>query len=103
MDRDHVMFPGKLTEMPDLYRAAAPINHVTRDDAPMLILHGTADTTTPLSGSGALRRQARGGRRRAPARDRRGAPHSFDLQPTQRDLRELVIGFFDKHLRGGKP
>ena len=51
LNRDHVMFPGKRTEMPELYRAAAPINHVTKDDAPMLILHGTADTTTPLSGS----------------------------------------------------
>jgi hypothetical protein len=29
--------------------------------------------------------------------------HSFDLQPAQRDLMELVVGFFDKHLRGGKP
>ena len=57
LNRDHVMFPGKRTEMPELYRAAAPINHVTRDDAPMLILHGTADTTTPLSGS-SVRRQA---------------------------------------------
>ena len=37
--------------MPELYRAAAPISHVTKGDAPMLILHGTADTTTPLSGS----------------------------------------------------
>ncbi len=72
LNHDHVMFPGKQTEMPEVYRAAAPINHVTRDDAPMLILHGTADTTTPLSGSQLLRRQARGGRRRAPARDRRG-------------------------------
>jgi hypothetical protein len=32
-----------------------------------------------------------------------GAPHSFDLQPPQRELRELVIGFFDKHLRSRKP
>ena len=51
LNHDHVMFPGKQTEMPEVYRAASPINHVTRDDAPMLILHGTADTTTPLSGS----------------------------------------------------
>jgi len=28
-----------------------------------------------------------------------GAPHTFHLQPKQRDLRPLVIAFFDKHLK----
>ena len=28
-----------------------------------------------------------------------GAPHTFHLQPKQRDLRPLVLGFFDKHLK----
>ncbi len=28
-----------------------------------------------------------------------GAPHSFHLQPKQRDLRPLALGFFDKHLK----
>ncbi len=28
------------------------------------------------------------------------APHSFHLQPAQRELRPLVLGFFDKHLKG---
>lgn len=28
-----------------------------------------------------------------------GTPHSFHLQPKQRDLRPEVIGFFDKHLK----
>jgi hypothetical protein len=27
------------------------------------------------------------------------APHTFHLQPKQRDLRPLVLGFFDKHLK----
>jgi acetyl esterase/lipase len=103
MDRDHVMFPGKLTEMPELYRAAAPINHVTRGDAPMLILHGTADTTTPLAGS-----QRFAGKLAEVGVEHQlvlveGAPHSFDLQPKQRDLRELVVAFFDKHLKREKP
>jgi acetyl esterase/lipase len=99
LNRDHVMFPGKLTEMPDLYRAAAPINHVTRGDAPMLILHGTADTTTPLAGSlrFAEKLEEVGVEHQLVIVE--GAPHSFDLQPKQRDLRELVIGFFDRHLK----
>lgn len=28
-----------------------------------------------------------------------GAPHSFHLQPKQRDLRPVVIKFFDQHLK----
>ena len=28
-----------------------------------------------------------------------GAPHSFHLQPKERDLRPVVLGFFDKHLK----
>lgn len=31
-----------------------------------------------------------------------GAPHSFHLQPKQRDLRPVVIEFFDRHLKGVK-
>jgi acetyl esterase/lipase len=103
MDRDHVMFPGKLSEMPDVYRAAAPINHVTRDDPPILILHGTADTTTPLSGSQrfAEKLEEVGVEHRLVVVE--GAAHSFDLQPSQRDLRPLVVGFFDQHLKKKAP
>ncbi len=28
------------------------------------------------------------------------APHTFHLQSKQRDLRPLVLGFFDKYLKG---
>jgi len=30
------------------------------------------------------------------------APHSFHLEPKQRDPRLLVLGFFDKHLKSKK-
>jgi dipeptidyl aminopeptidase/acylaminoacyl peptidase len=103
MDRDHVMFRGKLSEMPDLYRAAAPINHLDKGDAPMLILHGTADTGTPVAGSVrfAEKLQETGIEHELVLVE--GAPHSFDLQPAQRDLRALVVAFFDKHLKKAQP
>jgi acetyl esterase/lipase len=103
INRDHVMFAGKMTEMPDLYRAAAPISHVTKDDAPMLILHGTADTTTPLAGSQRFAQKLAEVGVEHQLVIVEGAPHSFDLQPRQRDLRELVVAFFDKHLKKRKP
>jgi hypothetical protein len=32
-----------------------------------------------------------------------GAPHTFHLQPKQRDLRPLVLGFLDRYLKATKP
>ncbi len=54
INRDHVMFPGTRAEVPEMYRAATPTSHVTKDDAPMLILHGTADPLVPTSQSQGL-------------------------------------------------
>jgi dipeptidyl aminopeptidase/acylaminoacyl peptidase len=28
-----------------------------------------------------------------------GAPHTFHLQPKEKDLRPVVLAFFDKHLK----
>ena len=38
------MLGGPPEALPDLYRAASPITHVSRDSAPTLIIQGTADT-----------------------------------------------------------
>ena len=96
---DSVMFPGTRDQAPELYRVATPVSHVSRDDAPMLILHGTADATVPVSQSRGLAAKLDevGVEHQLVIID--GAPHSFDLQPPQRDLRMLVVGFFDTYLK----
>jgi dipeptidyl aminopeptidase/acylaminoacyl peptidase len=99
MDQDQVMFPGTRAEVPELYRSATPLHHVSKDDSPMLLLHGTADTTTPLSQSERFAAKLREIGVEHQLVIVEGAPHSFDLQPKQRDLRELVVKFFDKHLK----
>lgn len=86
-------------EAPELYRKASPTTYADRDDPPVLILHGTADTTVALKQSELF----------AAALEKAGAvhdlvvvpdaPHTFHLQPKQRDLRPLVLGFFDKYLK----
>jgi len=93
------MLPAKLAEKPELYRQASPATHADPRDPPLLILQGTADKTVAVDQSQGL----------ADALQRAGtrhelviipdAPHSFHLQPTQRDLRPLVLGFFDRHLK----
>ena len=86
-------------DAPELYRLASPTTYADRTDPPLLILHGTADKTVPVAQSEVF----------AAALKKAGvehelviipdAPHTFHLQPKQRDLRPLVLGFFDKHLK----
>ncbi len=79
--------------------AASPVTYASKDDPPALILHGTADSTVAVRQSKLL---ADALRKVDVATDLvivQDAPHSFHLQPKQRDLRPLVIEFFDKHLK----
>jgi dipeptidyl aminopeptidase/acylaminoacyl peptidase len=65
----------------------------------MRILHGTADKTTPLDQSTRFHEAAKEIGVQSELIVIEGAPHSFHLQPKQRDLRPAVIEFFDKHLK----
>jgi len=47
---------GKPADVPDVARAASPLFHVTKDDAPTLCIHGTADPLVPYSQSTKLDR-----------------------------------------------
>jgi dipeptidyl aminopeptidase/acylaminoacyl peptidase len=42
---------GSPEQIPASYQAASPIAHVTSRTAPMLLLHGTADTVVPIAQS----------------------------------------------------
>ncbi len=94
-------------EAPELYRTASPTTYADKCDPPLLILHGTADKTVDLKQSRlfAAALQKAGAEHDLVIVE--GAPHTFHLQPKQRDLRPLVLGFFDKHLKpasaSGKP
>jgi dipeptidyl aminopeptidase/acylaminoacyl peptidase len=85
-----------------LWDSASPIKQLSKDDPPMLILHGTADKTTPLEQSTRFHEAALAAGVQSELIVIEDAPHSFHLQPKQRDLRPEVIGFFDKHLKPSK-
>ncbi len=93
------MFTKPQAEAPELWDSASPIKQLSEDDPPMLILHGTADTTTPLDQSKRLNEAAQKIGLQSELIIVDDAPHSFHLQPKQRDLRPEVLRFFGKHLK----
>ena len=100
--RDLAMFRKTRAEAPELYRQATPMTHANKNNAPILIIHGTADKTVEVAQS----EKFAAALKKAGAEHQlvivEGGPHSFHLQPKQQDLRPLVLGFFDKHLMKGK-
>ena len=90
------------SEAPELYKAFGVLTYLDKDDPPFLILHGTADTTVDVSQSQILADALAKLGVEHSLEIIEGAPHTFDLQPKQRDLRPLVLQFFDKHLKIAK-
>lgn len=100
---DMKMFNKTRAEAPELYKAASPVTYVHKDAPPLLIIHGTDDKVVDVSQSRTL----------AAALAKVGAPHelviipdaphSFDMEPKERDLRPTVIGFLDKYLAARPP
>jgi dipeptidyl aminopeptidase/acylaminoacyl peptidase len=65
----------------------------------ILILHGTADTTVNVKQSELFIAKLKEVGAKHEIVIISGAKHSFDLQPTQRDLRPLVLKFLDANLK----
>jgi acetyl esterase/lipase len=86
-------------QAPELYKAFSVLTYLNKGDPPFLILHGTADTTVPLSQSETLAAALKQHGIQHHLEIIEGAPHTFHLQPKQKDLRPLVLAFFDQHLK----
>ncbi len=75
------------------------LKYLDKSDPPFMLLHGTADKTVPVEFS----RQLAAALTKAGIENQlievQGAPHTFHLQPKQRDLRPIVLEFLDKHLK----
>lgn len=82
-----------------LCREGSPVTYLDKGDPPLLILHGTADPLVPLEQSKLLHQGAQQKGVGSTLHIVEGGKHSFHLQPKQEDLREQVIGFFDRHLK----
>jgi len=93
----------KREEAPELYRAFSVLTYVSPDDAPVLIIQGTADQVVPVAQSKAFadKLQHHGVPHHLEIIE--GGGHSHDLESGQTDLRPQVFAFFDKYLREPHP
>lgn len=99
MARSRDLLSSFSEEEKQLSQQASAVTHITKDDPPFLILHGTKDALVPVEQSELLAAALKKGNIPVELLVIEGAPHSFHLQPKQKDLRPLVIGFFDRHLK----
>jgi dipeptidyl aminopeptidase/acylaminoacyl peptidase len=83
-------------------RMASPIDHVGRATPPMLLIHGTADTSVPIRQSEAMAMRMRAAGASVRLVPVAGSEHGFvgdTPEATRRDSREalaLSFAFFDR-------
>lgn len=76
--------------------AASPVTHATRDDPPFLIVHGTQDTTVPISQAEVLYERLKQAGVDVTFVKIEGGGHGIGGA----EIQNRVQAFFDKHLRG---
>ena len=94
-----LLLGGTPKEVPDVAKRASPVTHVTKDDAPFLILHGERDRLVPVQQSTSLHAKLRASGVPSELHVLPGAGHggpAFDAA----DTRKRILAFFDRTLKG---
>lgn len=89
---------GPVQENPQAALSASPVNHVTADDSPFLIVHGDKDPSVPYQQSVLLRDLLRNAGVAVDFTKMVGAGHGGFANP---ELNGRLARFFAKHLAGG--
>ncbi len=90
-------------EAPELYQLASPITHVTKDDPPTLILHGSIDDTVPITQAELLVNKLKETHLTFDYDRLEGWPHAMDIEAgVNRHCLAKMLEFFDDHLGEGK-
>lgn len=98
------MFAGSTPEETTANVAlASPVTHVGPTTPPILVLHGAADGTVPVRFSRDFVTLLKKKGVKHEYVEIPGAPHSFDLQPKEQDLRPVFFAFLAKHLGAPRP
>jgi acetyl esterase/lipase len=89
---------GPPEKVPDVYKAASPVTYVSKDDPPILTIHGTADPIVPVEQAHEFDEAMKkvGGSHTMMLIQ--GAQHGFGDEAGKR-AREATFKFFDEHLK----
>ena len=105
----HLKYLGFSREQnPDLWKKASPVNYITTDDPPVLILHGLNDTTVDYKQSVELDSLLAKSNHPHSLVLIKNVGHTFSLMRDsegnllQEDLSPLVLKFFNNYLKPGK-
>ncbi len=99
---DMKMFQQTREENPEVYRKASPITHASKGDAPLLIIHGDADKTVPLSQARAMAAILKMAGVPYQLEIIPDAPHTFYLVSKKKDFRPVLFEFLDSYLMNGQ-
>ena len=89
-------------DVPELAKDASALDHVSKDDPPFLIMHGTEDPGVPVEQSTKLHKKLEAAGVPSELCLIEGAGHGGPLFNTE-DARKRVRDFFDRNLIDGKP
>jgi acetyl esterase/lipase len=93
---------GPPSKHPELAAAASPITHVSKDDAPFLLIHGLADEMIPPAQSERMHQTLTQAGVASDLRLIEGMPHG-NRTLARTDVQQAVDAFFEKWLKGSSP
>jgi acetyl esterase/lipase len=93
-----------IEKIPDTYRLASPVTHVTTDDPPLLLVHGKLDQQVSFTQSEIMLQAYRQAGLETTLIEVDGAGHLLrqatdsPLSPSLEEIRQIYLDFFVKHL-----
>ncbi|MFC2002710.1 alpha/beta hydrolase family protein [Chloroflexota bacterium] len=95
---------GTPEKQPEIHRTASPINYVTKDDPPLLLIQGDLDLLSPYNQSEKMYQAYQHAGLEAMLIKVSGAGHGFrqatdsPISPSRDEINQIRLDFFIKHL-----
>lgn len=99
---------GTRDEKPEAYKLASPVTHVSKDDPPILMIHGDKDKVVPFSQSEIMLAKLKEAGVEATLVTVKNGGHGFrptgdgKIEPSLDEIRRTTVEFFDKRLKSAR-
>jgi dipeptidyl aminopeptidase/acylaminoacyl peptidase len=94
---------GTITEQPENYKRVSPINYVSKNNTPVLIIHGEIDNVVPIWQSEAMYKKLKEAGVDASFIRVNNLGHALQdtipCKPSYKEIMKSCYAFFDKHLK----